>query len=177
MGNFCSVLILAYCSSLSKNTKIKSAKWLFWTKVLRAQLSIRQNYNHQNLWHTFLPHNPKFYTCQNVKGIVFHVCSAMKLLILKLVWLLFLGLGDKMKHGDKYYVTVTAINFVDKETYAFSTAIGIDSTAPTFGKVIDLHTTYRVDVTNSDVTLQMNAKKCDTDDGRVKFVVVILYQS
>ncbi|VDH98959.1 Hypothetical predicted protein [Mytilus galloprovincialis] len=74
------------------------------------------------------------------------------------------GLGNKLYHGDKYYVTVTAVNLVDMETYAFSAEIGIDSTPPTYGKVIDLHTTYRVDVTNTEMTLAMNAKKCDTDD-------------
>ncbi|XP_052081925.1 uncharacterized protein LOC127719726 isoform X2 [Mytilus californianus] len=74
------------------------------------------------------------------------------------------GLGDKLHHGDKYYVTVTAVNYVDMESYGFSSEIGIDSTPPTYGKVIDLHTTYRVDVTNTEMTLAMNAKKCDTDD-------------
>ncbi|CAG2210833.1 unnamed protein product [Mytilus edulis] len=74
------------------------------------------------------------------------------------------GLGDKLHHGDKYYVTVTAVNYVDMEAYAFSSEIGIDSTPPTYGKVIDLHTTYRVDVTDTEMTLAMNAKKCDTDD-------------
>lgn len=63
-------------------------------------------------------------------------------------------------------MTVTAVNLVDMETYAFSAEIGIDSTPPTYGKVIDLHTTYRVDVTNTEMTLAMNAKKCDTDDGK-----------
>ncbi|XP_076085507.1 uncharacterized protein LOC143056307 [Mytilus galloprovincialis] len=74
------------------------------------------------------------------------------------------GLGDKLHHGDKYYVTVTAVNYVDMEAYAFSAEIGIDSTPPTYGKVIDLHTTYRVDVTDTEMTLAMNAKKCDTDE-------------
>ncbi|CAG2246701.1 unnamed protein product [Mytilus edulis] len=74
------------------------------------------------------------------------------------------GLGDQLHHGDKYYVTVTAVNFVDMESYGFSSEIGIDSTPPTYGKVIDLHTTYRVDVTDTEMTLAMNAKKCDTDD-------------
>ncbi|XP_076085326.1 uncharacterized protein LOC143056125 [Mytilus galloprovincialis] len=74
------------------------------------------------------------------------------------------GLGDQLQHGDKYYVTVTAVNYVDMEAYAFSSEIGIDSTPPTYGKVIDLHTTYRVDVTDTEMTLAMNAKKCDTDE-------------
>ncbi|XP_071177976.1 uncharacterized protein [Mytilus edulis] len=76
----------------------------------------------------------------------------------------FQGLGHKLNHGDKYYVTVTAVNFVDMEAYAFSSEIGIDSTPPTYGKVIDLHTTHRVDVTNTERTLAMDAKKCDTDE-------------
>lgn len=71
-----------------------------------------------------------------------------------------------MKHGKPYYVTVTAINMVDLETYGFSGPIAIDTTPPKYGRVIDLHTTYRLDVTDNEVTVNLNAKVCDEEEGK-----------
>jgi hypothetical protein len=34
--------------------------------------------------------------------------------------------------------------------------------------VVDLHTTYRIDVNDNTATVQMNAKACATDAGIVK---------
>ena len=70
-----------------------------------------------------------------------------------------------MVHGQTYYVTVTAVNTVDLQSYAFSGPIAIDTTPPHAGRVIDLHTTYRMDVTNNTATILMNSKTCTTDEG------------
>jgi hypothetical protein len=51
------------------------------------------------------------------------------------------------------------------ETYAFSGPVAIDTTPPNYGKVVDLHTTYRIDVRDNEVTVKMNAKICDSDEG------------
>jgi hypothetical protein len=48
-----------------------------------------------------------------------------------------------LEHGKSYYITVTAINTVDMETYAFSGPVAIDTTPPNYGKVVDLHTTFK----------------------------------
>ena len=71
-----------------------------------------------------------------------------------------------MIQDQSYYVTITAVNYVAMETYIFSDPIRIDATPPSYGKVVDLHTTYRVNTTNSTQTVQMNAKICSTDIGR-----------
>jgi hypothetical protein len=63
-----------------------------------------------------------------------------------------------MIQDQSYYVTITAVNYVAMETYIFSDPIRIDTTPPSYGKVVDLHTTYRVNTTNSTQTVQMNAK-------------------
>ena len=70
-----------------------------------------------------------------------------------------------MVQDQLYYVTVTAVNYVAMETYSFSDPIRIDTTPPTYGKVVDLYTTYRVDATNATNTVQMNTKICSTDAG------------
>jgi hypothetical protein len=62
-------------------------------------------------------------------------------------------------------------------TYAFSGPIGIDSTPPTYGKVIDLHTTYRVDVSNLTATYVMNAKICESDDGKIFYNHCTIYKA
>ncbi|CAG2187681.1 unnamed protein product [Mytilus edulis] len=74
------------------------------------------------------------------------------------------GVTKHLKHGKSYYVTVTAINMVDLETYGFSGPIAIDTTPPKYGRVIDLHTTYRLDVTDNEVTVNLNAKVCDEEE-------------
>lgn len=73
-----------------------------------------------------------------------------------------------LEHGKSYYITVTAINTVGMETYAFSGPVAIDTTPPKYGKVIDLHTTYRIDVRDNELTVKMNAKICDSDEGNLK---------
>ena len=70
-----------------------------------------------------------------------------------------------LEHGKSYYVTVTAINTVGMETYAFSGPVAIDTTPPKYGKVVDLHTTYRIDVRDNEATVRMNAKICSNDEG------------
>ncbi|OPL32680.1 hypothetical protein AM593_07850, partial [Mytilus galloprovincialis] len=69
-----------------------------------------------------------------------------------------------MTHEKSYYVTVTAVNTVGLQSYSFSGPVAIDTTPPISGKVIDLHTTYRIDVTDNAATVQMNAKACTTDE-------------
>jgi hypothetical protein len=73
-----------------------------------------------------------------------------------------------MAHEKSYYMTVTAINKVGLQSYSFSGPISIDVTPPISGKVVDLHTTYRIDVNDNTATVQMNAKACATDAGIVK---------
>ncbi|XP_071123199.1 uncharacterized protein [Mytilus edulis] len=74
------------------------------------------------------------------------------------------GVTKQLKHGKSYYVTVTAVNMVGLETYGFSESIAIDTTPPKYGRVIDLHTTYRLDVTDNEVTVNLNAKVCDEEE-------------
>ncbi|CAC5409205.1 unnamed protein product [Mytilus coruscus] len=71
---------------------------------------------------------------------------------------------ELMTHEKSYYVTVTAVNTVGLQSYSFSGPVAIDTTPPDNGKVIDLHTTYRMDVTDNAATVQMNAKACTTDE-------------
>ena len=70
-----------------------------------------------------------------------------------------------MVHEKSYYMTVTAVNKVGLQSYSFSGPISIDVTPPISGKVVDLHTTYRIDVNDNTATVQMNAKACTTDAG------------
>ena len=72
-----------------------------------------------------------------------------------------------LQHGVSYYVTVTAVNIIGMETSGFSDVIGLDLTPPASGKVVDLHSVFRIDVTNSTATVVMNKKICTTDEGRV----------
>lgn len=81
-------------------------------------------------------------------------------------WFVFVGIGQKMQHGSKYYVTVTAVNMVDMNENAFSDAVGVDLTPPQTGMVVDLHSVYRIDATSTDNTVAMNAKICLTKDGK-----------
>ncbi|VDI73733.1 Hypothetical predicted protein, partial [Mytilus galloprovincialis] len=74
------------------------------------------------------------------------------------------GVNPLLDHGKSYYVTVTAINSVAMETYAFSGPISIDTTPPRHGKVVDLHTVYRINVKDNSETVAMNAKICTTDE-------------
>ncbi|KAK3101936.1 hypothetical protein FSP39_007496 [Pinctada imbricata] len=74
------------------------------------------------------------------------------------------GVGGQLVNGRKYYVTVTAVNAVGLKAYAFSGEIIVDSTPPTFGKVIDLSTSYRTDYTSNDQTINLNRKVCTTDE-------------
>lgn len=74
-----------------------------------------------------------------------------------------------MVQDQPYYVTVTAVNYVAMETYSFSDPIRIDTTPPSYGKVIDLYTTYRVDAANATKTVQMNTKICNSDSGKTFF--------
>ncbi|XP_076076023.1 uncharacterized protein LOC143046845 [Mytilus galloprovincialis] len=71
---------------------------------------------------------------------------------------------ELMTHEKSYYVTVTAVNTVGLQSYSFSRPVAIDTTPPNSGKVVDLHTTYRMDVTDNAATVQMNAKACTTDE-------------
>ncbi|CAC5392346.1 unnamed protein product [Mytilus coruscus] len=71
---------------------------------------------------------------------------------------------ELMTHEKSYYVTVTAVKTVGLQSYSFSGPVAIDTTPPDYGKVIDLHTTYRMDVTDNAATVQMNAKACTTDE-------------
>ncbi|VDI54125.1 Hypothetical predicted protein [Mytilus galloprovincialis] len=73
--------------------------------------------------------------------------------------------ADELMTNEKsYYVTVTAVNTVGLQSYSSSGPVAIDTTPPNSGKVIDLHTTYRMDVTDNAATVQMNAKACTTDE-------------
>ena len=45
----------------------------------------------------------------------------------------FVGVEEKMEHGTKYYVIVTAVNSVDQTENASSEAIGVDLTPPQEG--------------------------------------------
>jgi hypothetical protein len=76
-----------------------------------------------------------------------------------------------MIHGKLYYVTVTAVNSVGLQSYAFSGPVAIDTTPPKAAKVINLHTTYRMDVTNNTATMIMNSKTCTTDEGTVYSII------
>jgi hypothetical protein len=73
-----------------------------------------------------------------------------------------------MVDEKSYYMTVTAVNKVGLQSYSFSGPINIDVTPPISGKVVDLHTTYRIDVNDNTATVQMNAKACTTDAGIIK---------
>ncbi|VDI67222.1 Hypothetical predicted protein [Mytilus galloprovincialis] len=74
------------------------------------------------------------------------------------------GVNHLLSHGKSYYATVTAVNSVDMETYAFSGPISIDTTPPKHGKVVDLHTIYRINVNDNSQTVAMNAKICSSDE-------------
>ncbi|VDI71255.1 Hypothetical predicted protein, partial [Mytilus galloprovincialis] len=74
------------------------------------------------------------------------------------------GVNNRLDHGRSYYATVTAVNSVAMETYAFSDSISIDTTPPKHGKVVDLHTIYRINVNDNSDTVAMNAKICTTDE-------------
>jgi hypothetical protein len=50
---------------------------------------------------------------------------------------LFIDADSLMNHGKFYYVTVTAINSVELQSYAFSGPIAIDTTPPKAAKVIN----------------------------------------
>ncbi|XP_076086791.1 uncharacterized protein LOC143057371 [Mytilus galloprovincialis] len=76
----------------------------------------------------------------------------------------FNNVSQFMVQDQPYYVTVTAVNYVAMETYSFSDPIRIDTTPPSYGKVIDLYTTYRVDAANATKTVQMNTKICNSDN-------------
>ena len=77
------------------------------------------------------------------------------------------GETERLIHGKSYFVTITAINTVDLETYAFSGPIAVDTTPPNYGKVINLHSTYRIDATSNSATVDMNANICNTDEGNI----------
>ncbi|CAG2236309.1 unnamed protein product [Mytilus edulis] len=74
------------------------------------------------------------------------------------------GANYQLDHGSLCFATVTAVNSVDMETYAFSGPISIDTTPPKHGKVVDLHTVYRINVNDNSQTVAMNAKICSTDE-------------
>ncbi|XP_063408918.1 uncharacterized protein LOC134692399 [Mytilus trossulus] len=74
------------------------------------------------------------------------------------------GVNNQLDHGRWYYATVTAVNSVAMETYAFSGPISIDTTPPKHGKVVDLHTVYRINVKDNSQTVAMNSKICSTDE-------------
>jgi hypothetical protein len=88
---------------------------------------------------------------------------------------LFIDADSLMNHGKFYYVTVTAINSVELQSYAFSGPIAIDTTPPKAAKVINLHTTYRMDVTNNTATMLMNSKTCITDEGNLLMNYCYIY--
>ena len=77
----------------------------------------------------------------------------------------FVGVEEKIEHGAKYYVTVTAVNSVNTTENAFSEAIGVDLNQPQKGMVVDLTSVYRIDVTSSDNTVAVNAEICPTEEG------------
>lgn len=70
-----------------------------------------------------------------------------------------------MSHGAEYYVTVTAVNTVDMTVNAFSNKIGVDTTPPKTGVVVDLNSVYRIDAKSTDETVRMNAVICKTVAG------------
>lgn len=70
-----------------------------------------------------------------------------------------------MSHGAEYYVTVTAVNTVDMTVNAFSNKIGVDTTPPKTGVVVDLNSVYRIDTKSVDETVGMNAVICKTVAG------------
>ncbi|XP_071152144.1 uncharacterized protein, partial [Mytilus edulis] len=73
------------------------------------------------------------------------------------------GANYQLDHGRSCFATVTAVNSVDMETSAFSGSISIDATPPNHGKVVDLHTVYRINLNDTHQTAAMNAKICTTD--------------
>ncbi|XP_076086943.1 uncharacterized protein LOC143057517 [Mytilus galloprovincialis] len=73
------------------------------------------------------------------------------------------GANYQLDHGRSCFATVTAMNSVDMETSAFSGSISIDATPPKHGKVVDLHTVYRINLNDTHQTAAMNAKICTTD--------------
>lgn len=70
-----------------------------------------------------------------------------------------------MSHGAEYYVTITAINTVDMTVNAFSNKIGVDTTPPVTGMVVDLNSVYRIDAQSTDETVKMNSLICKTVEG------------
>jgi hypothetical protein len=77
-----------------------------------------------------------------------------------------LELESKLVHGETYYVTVTAVNAVGLQSYAFSGPVRIDSTPPTYGAVVELSSAEKINVTNHTATAAMNAHVCTTLDGQ-----------
>lgn len=71
-----------------------------------------------------------------------------------------------MSHGSEYFVTVTAVNTVDMVVNAFSNKIGVDTTPPKTGIVVDLNSVYRIDAKSTDETVRMNSLICKTVAGQ-----------
>lgn len=76
------------------------------------------------------------------------------------------GVTSQLSHGSVYYVTVTAVNTVGLEVSAFSLPIILDTTPPVTGKVVDLHSVYRLDFSDNTATVTQNSVQCSTEQGR-----------
>lgn len=75
------------------------------------------------------------------------------------------GVTSQLSHGSVYYVTVTAVNTVGLEVSAFSLPIVLDTTPPVTGKVVDLHSVYRLDFSDNTATVTQNSVQCSTEQG------------
>lgn len=75
------------------------------------------------------------------------------------------GVTGQLSHGTVYYVTVTAVNTVGLVVSAFSLPIALDTTPPVTGKVVDLHSVYRLDVSDNAATVTQNSVQCSTEQG------------
>ena len=85
----------------------------------------------------------------------------------------FTGVTSQLSHGSIYYVTVTAVNTVGLEISAFSLPITLDTTPPVTGKVVDLHSVYRLDFSDNAATVTQNSVHCSTNEGLWKTAGIV----
>ena len=85
----------------------------------------------------------------------------------------FTGVTSQLSHGSIYYVTVTAVNTVGLEISAFSLPITLDTTPPVTGKVVDLHSVYRLDFSDNAATVTQNSVHCSTKEGLWKTAGIV----
>ena len=82
-------------------------------------------------------------------------------------YIIFTGFkGGNLKHGQKYFATVTATNNVGQTVSAYSKAISVDDTPPIHGLVIEHSGIHRINASNPAARLPSNRLGCGSEEGR-----------